>query len=64
MPTLMLIFSMPQISFFGWIIQMSGVPLALILCSGIALIGVGLIHKGFTYPIPTHDDEQEVTEDE
>ncbi|MCK5150326.1 MAG: hypothetical protein KAQ65_00735 [Candidatus Thorarchaeota archaeon] len=55
---------MPQISFFGWIIQMSGVPLALILCSGIALIGVGLIHKGFTYPIPTHDDEQEVTEDE
>jgi MFS family permease len=58
MPTLMLIFSMPQITFFGWIIQEYGVPLALILCSVIALIGVALLHKGLTYPIPTPAEEQ------
>ena len=64
MPTMMLIFSIPQITFFGWIIQFYGVPLALILCSAIAMIGVALLHKGLTFPIPSHDDEKEVIEDE
>jgi MFS family permease len=64
MPSLMLLFSIPQISFFGWIIQVYGVPLALILCSGIAMIGVALLHKGFTYPIPSHEEEEMRTDTE
>ncbi len=55
-PTLMLIFAMPQVIFYGWIITEYGVPLSLLLCSGVAIIGILLIRKGFSYPIPVPDD--------
>ena len=62
-PTLMLIFAMPQILLYGWIIQEFGVPYSLLICSLIALIGVFLIRKGLSYPIPKEEPvESEVVD--
>lgn len=62
-PTLMLIFAMPQIVLYGWIIQKFGVPYSLLICSFIALIGVFLVRKGFSYPIPKEESvESQVLE--
>jgi MFS family permease len=70
-PTLMLLFSMPQISVFGWVITEYGVPLALIFCSMVATLGVLLMRKGLSYPIPVDEEpvgpevvEEEVVPDE
>lgn len=65
-PTLMLLFSMPQITLFGWVITEYGVPLALILCSLISFVGVLLMRRGLSYPIPTEEEsvESEVAEEE
>ncbi len=65
-PTLMLLFSMPQISLYGWIITEYGVPLALILCSLVSFVGVLLMRRGLSYPIPTEEEsvESEVAEEE
>ncbi|UCE10926.1 MAG: MFS transporter [Candidatus Thorarchaeota archaeon] len=59
-PTLMTIFAMPQIAFFGWLLSVIGFPITLAIISAISLGGVFLIRRGLSYPIPkAHDDSQD-----
>jgi MFS family permease len=51
-PTIALLFAIPQIAFFGWLIPTAGFPLTLVLCALISLLGVGMVRKGLSYPKP------------
>jgi len=52
-PTLVMLISMPLITFFGWFIPFSGgFTWTFILCAFISLIGVLMIRQAFEYPIP------------
>ena len=50
-PTVVLLMSMPQIAFFGWLISIS-IPMTLILVGIISTFGCLLIRKGLQYPHP------------
>ncbi|MHA2071215.1 MAG: hypothetical protein ACXAAR_07880, partial [Candidatus Thorarchaeota archaeon] len=51
-PTVVLIFAIPQIAFFGWLIPLLGISTTLLLCGCISTIGVLMIRKGLSYPRP------------
>jgi MFS family permease len=56
-PTIATIFAIPQIALFGWLIPTAGFPVTLASVGIVALIGVVMIRKGLSYPIPMkHDD--------
>ncbi len=68
-PTLVLLMSIPQIAFFGWLISVAPISLTLVLCGIISTTGVLIIHKGLQYPHPseiennlseTQDDEDDM----
>ncbi len=55
-PTLTMLFAIPQIALFGWLIPVAGFPITLLLIGLIASAGVLLIRKGLSYPKPSADD--------
>ncbi|MCK4567241.1 MAG: MFS transporter [Candidatus Thorarchaeota archaeon] len=68
-PTIVLLMSIPQIAFFGWLLSVAPISLTLVLCGIISTTGVLIIHKGLQYPHPsemennlseTQDDEDDM----
>lgn len=57
MPTVAMILALPQIVAVGFIIQYLSFPIALIMCAILSLIGVLMIQRGLSYPIPTPEEE-------
>ena len=52
-PTLVMLISMPLITFFGWFIPFSGgFTWTFIICAFISLIAVLMIRQAFKYPVP------------
>jgi hypothetical protein len=56
-PTVAMLFALPQIAFFGYTIQTFGFPVSLMLCALVSLVGVFMIRRGLSYPIPTPEEE-------
>jgi MFS family permease len=50
-PTVVLLLSIPQIGFFGWLISVS-IPLTLVITGIISTLGCLMIRKGLQYPHP------------
>ena len=50
-PTVVLLMSIPQIGFFGWLISVS-IPLTLVIVGIISTLGCLMIRKGLQYPHP------------
>lgn len=63
-PTVILLMSIPQIAFFGWLISIAPIPLTLILCGFISAIGCVMIHKAFQYQPSTQDQVTDEAVDE
>jgi MFS family permease len=61
-PTLTIIFAIPQIAFFGALIQYIGFPLTLAITGIISLVGVLMIRKGLSYPIPITKERRQAKE--
>ncbi len=61
-PTLAIICAIPMIWFFGWFIPLYGFALTFALCGVITLVGVLLVKKGFSYPIPKSEDLETLIE--
>ena len=59
-PTVVLLFSIPQIAFFGWLISVS-IPMTLVLTGIISTVGCLMIRKGLQHPYP-QELEQEFRE--
>ena len=59
-PTILLLFAMPQIIIFGWVITEFGVPPALFLCGLVSLAGAFMLRKAFTYPMPEREIPSEL----
>ena len=57
-PTVVLIFAIPQIAFFGWLIPLLGISTTLFLCGCMSTIGVLMIRKGLRYPRPWLQDPE------
>jgi MFS family permease len=57
-PTVVMLFAIPQIAFFGWFIQYAGIPLTLILSGCISTLGVLMIQRAFSYPPPSPEENQ------
>jgi sugar phosphate permease len=55
-PTVATLFAIPQIAILGYVLQYIGFPITLSLIGMIALCGVLLIRKGFSYPIPITEE--------
>ncbi|MFW9909514.1 MAG: MFS transporter [Candidatus Thorarchaeota archaeon] len=55
-PTIGILFAMPMIATFGWLIPAAGFPLTMILCAIISLAGVAMIAKGLSHPKPLADN--------
>ncbi|MFW9846329.1 MAG: MFS transporter [Candidatus Thorarchaeota archaeon] len=55
-PTVILILAIPQITFFGWLIPLGGIPLTLFLCGCLSTVGVLMIRKGLSYPKPWQEE--------
>ncbi|MBN2229957.1 MAG: MFS transporter [Candidatus Thorarchaeota archaeon] len=51
-PTLMMLFAIPQIGIFGWLIPSIGFPLTLVIVGIVNILGVGIIKKGLDQPKP------------
>ncbi|MHA1480921.1 MAG: hypothetical protein ACTSQZ_05820, partial [Candidatus Thorarchaeota archaeon] len=56
-PTVAMLFAIPQIIIIGATIQYLGFPISLALCAIISLLGVLMVRKGLSYPIPVSEDE-------
>lgn len=56
-PTIAMIFAIPQIAAFGWLLTVIGFPLTLMSCGAISLAGVILITIGFRQEVPTRGDD-------
>ncbi len=52
-PTIMILFAIPQIGIFGWIIPIIGFPLTLLIIGLVNLVGVVIIKIGLDQPKPT-----------
>ena len=57
-PTILLLFSIPQIVFFGWFIPNFGFPLTLLGCALVSLAGVLVIRYALGLEIPRCDDDE------
>ncbi len=52
-PTVAMIFAMPQIGLFGWLIPIIGFPATLVMIGLINIIAVAIIRKGLNKPKPS-----------
>ena len=41
----------------GFVIQYLGFPVALVICALLSLVGVLMIYRGFSFPIPVPEEE-------
>lgn len=57
-PTVVMLFAIPQIAFFGWFIQFAGIPITLIACGCISTLGVLMIRRAFSHPPPSPEENQ------
>ncbi|MFW9964302.1 MAG: MFS transporter [Candidatus Sifarchaeia archaeon] len=57
MPTVAMILALPQIVVIGFTIQNLGFPVSLTICALISLVGVLMIRRGLSYPIPVSEEE-------
>jgi MFS family permease len=57
-PTVVLLMSIPQIGFFGWLLSVAPLPLTLILVGIISTVGCAMIRKGLQYPHPLEEAEE------
>ncbi|MFX1368940.1 MAG: hypothetical protein ACFFAY_10105, partial [Promethearchaeota archaeon] len=55
-PTVVMLFAIPQIAFFGWFIPNAGVPFTLLLCGCVSTLGVLMIRHGLSHPPPSSDE--------
>ncbi len=55
-PTIGILFAIPLIAIFGWLIPAAGFPLTMTLCGIISLIGAAMIARGLSYPKPLAND--------
>ncbi|UCE11419.1 MAG: MFS transporter [Candidatus Thorarchaeota archaeon] len=63
-PTIMILFAMPQIAVFGWLIPIAGFPATLATIGTISLIGVLIIRHGLDQPrpaVPLEEKEPDAT---
>ena len=51
-PTILLLFSAPQIAILGWLIPVIGFPATLLICSGVAMLGVLVIRHALAQDKP------------
>ena len=56
-PTVAMILALPQIVIVGFVIQYIGFLYALAMCGLVSLLGVLMIRKGLSYPVPTPEEE-------
>ena len=73
-PTIAMIFAMPQIAIFGWLIPIIGFPVTLVSIGLINVIGVVIIRKGLHQPkpaeradasqVPSHENGSSFPEEE
>ena len=57
MPTVAMILALPQIVIIGFTIQHFGFPVSLIICALVSLVGVLMVHRGLSHPIPASEEE-------
>jgi MFS family permease len=57
MPTVAMMLALPQIVIIGFTIQNFGFPVSLVICATISLVGVLMIRKGLSYPVPVPEEE-------
>jgi MFS family permease len=63
-PTMATVFAIPQIAIFGAAIQFIGFPATLVFTGFVSLIGVLMIRKGLSYPIPVTEERKQAKEQE
>ncbi|MFW9977369.1 MAG: MFS transporter [Candidatus Thorarchaeota archaeon] len=63
-PTVMMLFAIPQIGIFGWLIPIIGFPLTLVIVGLVNLLGVAIIKKGLDQPKPSERKAVEQIEQE
>lgn len=56
-PTVSMMLAIPQIVIFGVTIQYFGFPISLMLCALVSLVGVLMVRRGLSYPVPTPEEE-------
>jgi hypothetical protein len=56
-PTVAMMLALPQIVFIGYTIQNLGFPISLAICSIVSFIGVLMIRRGLSHPIPIPEEE-------
>lgn len=56
-PTIAMLFAMPQIALFGYLLTTIGFPLTLMICGVTSLAGVLLIALGLRQEVPEHEDD-------
>ncbi|MFW9834140.1 MAG: hypothetical protein ACFFEK_09110 [Candidatus Thorarchaeota archaeon] len=49
LPTLVVLFAIPQVALFGWLISISGIPFVLLLSGLVSTVGALFLKVGFTY---------------
>ncbi len=57
MPTVAMILALPQIVIVGFVIQYLSFPVALVMCATLSFVGVLMIHRGLSHPIPIPEEE-------
>jgi MFS family permease len=60
-PTVVLLMSVPQIGFFGWLLSVAPIPVTLFLCGIVSTVGCLMIRRGLQYPHPTEISEYSST---
>lgn len=63
-PTIAMIFAMPQIGLFGWLIPIIGFPTTLIIIGLINIVAVAIIRKGLHQPKPAERMQNTPTDTE
>ena len=56
-PTVSMILALPQIVVVGFIIQFLNFPVALVMCALLSLVGVLMIRRGLSHPLPIPEEE-------
>jgi MFS family permease len=59
-PTVVMLFGIPQIIFFGMFIPFAGIPATLILCGCVSTLGVLMIRHGLSYPPPAEFESPDI----
>ncbi|MFX1369748.1 MAG: MFS transporter [Promethearchaeota archaeon] len=58
-PTILFLFAMPQIGIYGWLINIIGFPVTLVLCGLVSVGGVLVIRSGLAKPRPIIEEPKQ-----